>query len=384
MPQFLTDDQKQIRDMVLDFAEKEVKPQRHIYDEENRHPTELVEKAKSLGLSGIVIPEEYGGLGYGIMELALLTEAMSTVDVGFTLAFGFTGLGGMPLIVGATDEQKKKWLPPIASGEHTVSFGLTEPGAGSDVPAMTTTAVKKGDKYVLNGTKQWITGAGVATHYTIFAITNPGRGPRGVSCFYVPADTPGLSFGKKEDKLGIRASETRQVIMEDMEIGEDAIVGRPGQGFLYALKTLNKTRPIVGAMGTGIQRGCIDESVKYSRERVQFGVKISTFQAIQHMLADMEIRHTTSQMVTYAAARAADRGDFDAPKLSAISKCYASDGAMQTSTDAIQIFGGYGFVKEYPVEKYFRDAKILQIFEGTNQIQRNEIASYVIKESAGK
>jgi len=253
------------------------------------------------------------------------------------------------------------------------------------VPALSTTAIKKGDKYVLNGTKQWISGAGQADVYTVFALTAKDRGPRGISCFIVEKGWKGFSFGKKEDKLGIRCSETRQLIFEDCEVPEENIIsGKENNGFLHALKTLNLSRPAVAAQAVGTGQGAFDCAIQYAREREQFGVKIATFQAIQHMLADMAIRIEGARLLTYKAAALAEAGHKDTAKFSAMAKCYAADSAMAIATDAVQIYGGYGYTKEYPVEKYFRDAKILQIYEGTSQIQKNEIAAGLIKEAASK
>jgi acyl-CoA dehydrogenase len=288
----------------------------------------------------------------------------------------------LPLLKGATKDQLKKWLPPIASGEHGVSFCLSEPGAGSDVPGMSTRAEKKGAKWIINGAKQWITGASDAKYFTVFAYTDRNRGTRGVSCFYVPRDSKGLIVGKKEDKLGIRASSTHQVIFEDCEVSEENLVGKENLGFVYALQTLNSSRPYVAIMGVGVAQAAMDHAARYARQREQFGVKISTFQAVQHMLADMSIGVETAREISYKAAKMVDTNDPNLPKFSAIAKAYSSEMAMRVTTDAVQIFGGYGYTKEYPVEKLMRDAKILCIFEGTTQIQKNEIAAYVIKESA--
>jgi alkylation response protein AidB-like acyl-CoA dehydrogenase len=302
--------------------------------------------------------------------------------LGIALCFGYTGLGQLPILKGGTDAQKKKWLEPVIAGDHGISFCLSEPGAGSDVPGMTTKAEKKGDKYVINGAKQWITGGGSADAYTVFAYTDKNRGTRGVSCFYVPRDTPGLIVGKKEDKLGIRASDTRQIIFEDCAVPAENLIGRENMGFVYALLTLNASRPYVAAMGVGVGQAALDYAAKYAREREQFGQKIGTFQAVQHMLADMSITVEVGREITYRAARMSDAGDPNLAKYSAIAKAFTSEGAMKCALDAVQIYGGYGYTKEYPVEKLMRDAKILCIFEGTTQIQKNEIAAYVTKEAA--
>ncbi len=385
MYQSFTEDQLQIRDLVRDFTRKEITPVAHIYDEKNEHPTELVERMrKELGINGLTIPVEYGGMGYGSVEQCLVTEEMSRGCLAIALCFGYTGLGMLPILKGATPEQAKKWLEPVVSGDHGISFCLSEPGAGSDVPGMSTKAEKKGDKYVINGAKQWITGAGDAQAFTVFAYTDKGRGTRGVSCFYVPRNTPGLIIGKKEDKLGIRASSTHQVIFEDCAVPAENLIGKENLGFIYALHTLNASRPYVASMGVGVAQAALDYASKYAREREQFGNKIATFQAVQHMLADMSIIVETGREITYKAARMSDSNDPNLAKYSAIAKAYTSEGAMKCALDAVQIYGGYGYTKEYPVEKLMRDAKILCIFEGTTQIQKNEIAAYVIKEAASK
>ncbi|MCE9499183.1 MAG: acyl-CoA dehydrogenase family protein [Leptospira sp.] len=383
MYQPFTEDQLQIRDLVRDFTRREVAPVAHEWDQKNEHPVELVKRMrKELGLNGITIPEEYGGMGLGSIEQCLMIEEMSWGCLGITLCFGYTALGSLPILKGASPEQAKKWLEPVISGDHGISFCLSEPGAGSDVPGMTTKAEKKGDKYILNGTKQWITGGGNADAYTVFAYTDRNRGTRGVSCFYVPRNSPGLTVGKKEDKLGIRASDTRQIIFENVEVPQENLIGKENLGFIYALQTLNASRPFVAAFGVGVCQAALDHAAKYAREREQFGKKISSFQAVQHMLADMSIITETGREITYKAARMADSNDSNLPKFAAIAKAYTSEGAMKCSTDAVQIFGGYGYTKEYPVEKLMRDAKILCIFEGTTQIQKNEIGAYVIRDSA--
>lgn len=381
----LTEEQLQLRDLVREVVKNEVVPVRMELDEKNEYPRRVLEKFREAGIFQALFPEEYGGLGMGMMANIILSEEIAYGCLGVGTAFLATKLGSLPIEVGATEEQKKKWLPQLASGEKVAAFGLTEPGAGSDVPALSTTAIKKGDRYILNGTKQWISGAGQADYYTVFALTAKDRGPRGMSCFLVEKGWKGFSFGKKEDKLGIRCSETRQLIFEDCEVPAENIVGgRENNGFLHALKTLNLSRPAVAAQAVGTAQGAFDCAVQYAREREQFGVKIATFQAIQHMLADMAIRIEGSRLLTYKSAALAEVGHKDTAKFSAMAKCYAADSAMAVATDAIQIYGGYGYTKEYPVEKYFRDAKILQIYEGTSQIQKNEIAAGLIKEAASK
>jgi len=380
-----TEEQAQLRDLVREVVRKEIVPVRAELDEKNEYPRRVLEKFREAGMFQALFPEEYGGLGMGMMGNIILSEEIAYGCLGIGTAFLATKLGALPIEVGGTEEQKKKWIPLLASGEKVAAFGLTEPGAGSDVPALSTTAIKKGDKYVLNGTKQWISGAGQADVYTVFALTAKDRGPRGISCFIVEKGWKGFSFGKKEDKLGIRCSETRQLIFEDCEVPEENIIsGKENNGFLHALKTLNLSRPAVAAQAVGTGQGAFDCAIQYAREREQFGVKIATFQAIQHMLADMAIRIEGARLLTYKAAALAEAGHKDTAKFSAMAKCYAADSAMAIATDAVQIYGGYGYTKEYPVEKYFRDAKILQIYEGTSQIQKNEIAAGLIKEAASK
>jgi len=384
MYQPFTEQQLEIRDLVRNFVKKEIPHEVALHwDEANKHPTELINKMRQeLGVNGIVIPEEYGGWGLGAIEQCLIIEELSRGCLGIALGFAYTGLGILPILKGATHEQKLKWLPPVADGKLGVSFCLSEPGAGSDVPGMSTKAEKRGDKWIINGAKQWITGAGDAQAFTVFAYTDRNRGTRGVSCFYIPRDAKGLIVGKKEDKLGIRASSTHQVIFEDCEVPAENLIGKENMGFVYALQTLNASRPFVAVMGVGVAQAALDHAARYAREREQFGVKISTFQAVQHILADIAIKVETSREITYKAARLSDSNDPTLPKYSAIAKAYASEMAMQCATDAVQIFGGYGYTKEYPVEKLMRDAKILCIFEGTTQIQKNEIAAYVIKDAA--
>ena len=381
----LTEDQAMLRDLVRDVVKNEVVPVRMELDEKNEYPHKVLAKFKEAGLFQAMYEEEYGGMGMGMMGNIILAEEIARGCLGVGTAFLATKLGSLPIEVGATPEQKEKYLTKLAAGEMIAAFGLTEPGAGSDVPALSTTAVKKGDKYILNGTKQWISGAGQADVYTVFALTDKNRGPRGISCFIVEKDTPGFSFGKKEDKLGIRCSETRQLIFEDCEVPAENIVGgRENNGFLHALKTLNLSRPAVAASAVGCGQGAYEAAIQYAREREQFGVKIATFQAIQHMLADMAMKIEASRLLTYKAAQLAEIGHKDTAKFSAMAKCFAADTAMAVATDGVQIHGGYGYVKEYPAEKFFRDAKILQIYEGTSQIQKNEIAAGLVKEAASR
>jgi alkylation response protein AidB-like acyl-CoA dehydrogenase len=386
---FLSDEEQMIVETSRELAVKKVKPVREHYDEAGIFPWDIVKEMANLGLCGLYIPEEYGGMSgegsKGIMQLVLCVEEMSKICGGISLAMAASALGTFPILLGATAEQKKKYLPDIASGKKLAAFGLTEAGAGSDAGAMRTTAVKKGNKYVINGTKQWITNGSEAETYTVFAITDKSKGTRGCSCFIVEKGTPGFTFGKKENKMGIRASATTELIFQDCEVPEENLVGgKEGMGFIHAVGTLNHSRPGVAAQALGIAAGALDEALAYSRQREQFGTKISSFQAVQHMLANMAVEVEAARGLIYNVARGVDKGAVDFAKDSAMCKYYASEVAMRVTTNAVQVFGGYGYMKEYPVEKMMRDAKITQIYEGTSQIQLNEIAAKLIKEHAMK
>ncbi len=378
----LTEMQVMIRDLCRQVAQDKIKPIREHYDEINEFPHEIVKVFADADLCGVYIGEEYGGMGGGCMELAVTVEELSKVCSGIALALAATALGTFPIILFGSDEQKKKFLPRIASGKSLAAFGLTEANAGSDASGITTTAVVDGDCYVLNGTKQWITNGGEADIYTVVAMTNKAKGARGASAFIVEKGTPGFTFGKKENKMGIRASATRELVFQDCRIPKANLLGKEGMGFIVAMKTLDSSRPGVAAQALGIAAGALDEAVAYSRQRRQFGKPIGAFQGVQFMLADMATQVEAGRALIYAAARYIDTGAKDISKVSAMCKLFASDTAMKVTTDAVQILGGYGYMKEYPVEKMMRDAKITQIYEGTNQIQREVIALNLIKESA--
>ncbi len=377
-----TETQVMIRDLARKIAQEKIKPIREHYDEANEFPHEIVKVFAEADLCGVYIGEEYGGLGGGIMDLAICVEELSKVCSGIALALAATALGTFPIILFGSDEQKKKFLPRIASGKSLAAFGLTEANAGSDASGIKTTAVLDGDEYILNGTKQWITNGGEADIYTVVAMTNKSKGPRGASAFIVEKGTPGFTFGKKENKMGIRASATRELVFQDCRIPKANLLAREGMGFIVAMKTLDSSRPGVAAQALGIAAGALDEAVDYSRQRRQFGKAICSFQGVQFMLADMATQVESARALVYAAARHIDSGAKDISKISAMCKLYASDTAMKVTTDAVQILGGYGYMKEYPVEKMMRDAKITQIYEGTNQIQREVIGLALIKESA--
>jgi alkylation response protein AidB-like acyl-CoA dehydrogenase len=321
-------------------------------------------------------------MGGGIMELCLAVEELSKIDGGISLAIAATALGTFPILLFGTQEQKKKYLPDIASGKKLAAFGLTEANAGSDALGMKTTAVLSGDHYVLNGTKQWITNGENAEIYTVLAKTNPAKGARGITAFIIEKGTPGFTFGKHEDKMGIRASSTTELVFQDCKVPKENLLSREGMGAIVAINTLNYSRPGVGAQALGIATGALEDAVKYSRERIQFGQPISAFQAVQHMLADMATHIEAARALMYATARTIDAGEKKFSKESAMTKLFCSDVAMKVTVDALQVMGGYGYMREYPMEKRMRDAKITQIYEGTNQIQRNEIALALIKSAA--
>jgi alkylation response protein AidB-like acyl-CoA dehydrogenase len=379
MEYFFTETQQEIRSLARRFAEEKMKPVREELDKTGEFPHEQMKELGELGLMGVYIPEEYGGLGGGIMEMCIVVEELCRIDGAAGLCYAACGLGTYPIILGGTEEQKKKYLPRLAQGE-LAAFAVTEAMAGSDVANVRTTAKKDGDHYVLNGTKQFITNGSVAKIYSVIASTNLKRGPRGMSGFVIEDGTPGFSYGKLEDKMGIRCSKTSELVFEDCRVpAENLIGGKEGYGFIHTMKTFDRTRPGVGAQALGIAQGALEESIEYAKTRIQFGAPVSSYQAVQVMLADMAIQVEASRALIYEAARAIDAGMKNAAGVASMAKVLASDTAMKVATDAVQVFGGYGYMKEYPVEKMMRDAKITQIYEGTNQIQRVVIASELIK-----
>ncbi len=384
MDYLLTEQQIMVRDLARKIAKEKISPVAAEHDEKETFPWDIMKVMAESDLCGVYIEEKYGGLGGGAMELCLVTEELSRACGGIAICFAATALGTYPIILFGNDEQKQKYLPDIASGKKLAAFALTEAGAGSDAGAIATTARKEGDHYVLNGVKQWITNGGEAEVYTVIAMTDREKGARGASAFIVEKGTPGFDFGKKEKKLGIRASATRELIFNECKVPKENILGREGMGFIVAMKTFDKSRPGVAAQAVGIAQGALDHAVKYSRERKQFGKAISSFQGLQFMLADMATELEAARALTYAVARMVDAGARDVSKESAMSKLFASDVAMKVTTDAVQVLGGYGYMRDYPVEKYMRDAKITQIYEGTNQIQRNVIALELLKEQLKK
>ena len=375
----------EIRNMMREFAETRVKPVRAELDEKGIFPRDLLAELGKMDLMGLFIPVEYGGTFEGDSLCNIVAvEELSRVCLGVSTSFAANGLGSDPILIGGSDEQKKKYLPAIARGEKLAAYALTEPNAGSDAGSIRTTAVKRGDKYILNGTKQWITNGGEADTYTVFAVTDKNRGARGVSCFIVEKGMPGFSFGKKENKLGIRASATRELVFQDCEVPAENLIGREGTGFIWAMKTFDVSRPGIAAQAIGLAQGALDEAVAYAKVREQFGKPVIANQGLRWLLADMATQLEAARALTYSTVRAIDAGMKDYSKFSAMCKVFASDMVMKVTTDALQVLGGYGYMKEYPMEKMMRDAKILQIYEGTNQIQRDIIGLALNKEYGGK
>jgi butyryl-CoA dehydrogenase len=383
---FLTQEQQMIRDLARKIAREKLLPVRAELDEKEEFPWEIVKISAEAGLMGVSMPEEYEGFGGGVLEYCLVAEELSRVCLGIATSVVASGLGAMPILLYGSPEQKREYLPAIAKGTKLAAFGLTEADAGSDAGSIRTTATRTKEGYLLNGTKQWITNGGEAEVYTVIAMTDRSKGPRGASAFIVKKGDKGFTFGKKEKKMGIRASATRELVFQDCFVPKEDLIAKEGMGFIITMRTFDRTRPGVGAQGVGLAQGALDEAVRYAREREQFGKKIISFQAIQHLLADMATQVEAARALVYAVARYVDQSanPKEISKVSGMSKVFSSDVAMKVTTDAVQVFGGYGYMRDYPVEKMMRDAKILQIYEGTNQIQRNIIGLELSKEYAGK
>jgi len=379
-----TAQQMELRDRARDLAETVMRPVAALHDVEQTYPWEVQKAIKAAGLSGVWIPREYGGLGGGVLDLCIVVEEFSRACGGMGVGYAVNALGSFPIIFSGTAEQKQRWLPAIAAGDALIAFGLSEKESGSDAGSMTTRAEKDGDGYVLNGEKKWNTGGAVASLNTIFAVTQPGRGARGISAFLVEKDTPGYRVGKHEDKLGIRCVPVVEIQLQNCRVPEANLLGgAEGHGFKHAMITLDRARPGVAAQAVGLAQGALDLALQYTHERKQFGQSVSSFQGIQWMLADMASQIEAARALVHYAARVIDAGAKQITKLSAMCKLVATDVAMKVTTDAVQLFGGYGYCKDFPVEKYMRDAKITQIYEGTNQIQRLVIARSLLREAAG-
>ncbi len=372
----LTDEQKDLRELAHDFSEKEIRRVAWEYDKDSIFPSELINQAWELGLVNVHIPEEYGGPGLDYLSGCLIQEELGWGCSGIATSLTCNGLASAPVILGGSEELKKRYLGMLTDEPKLASFCLTEPEAGSDVSGMRTTAVRQGDKYVLNGTKTFITNGSHADWYTVYAKTDKDAGHRGISAFVVPRDA-GVVVDKKEDKLGQRASDTAMISFNDVEIPADHLLGEENKGFKLAMMTLDRTRPGVAALGVGIGRAAFEFAAAYSKERVQFGVPIAMHQAIQFMIADMSTKVDAARLLTWQSASQLDQGQRNT-LASSHAKRFAADSAMEIATDAVQIYGGYGFIKDYPVEKLMRDAKIMQLYEGTSQIQRLVIAREVL------
>lgn len=373
----LSDDQKALQKLVREFAQKKVAPVAKKYDHEGEFPHELFNELVKLGLHCLPAPEEFDGPGLDSFTSSLLTEELARADVGFATTACANGLASYPVLLAGTKEQQKLFFDIVIQGKMA-AFCLTEPNAGSDAGAVATAARREGDEYVINGTKCFITNGALADVYTVFATIDRSKGLKGLCAFLVERNRSGVSVGKEEDKMGIRSSNTTDVIFQDVRIPAGHLLGKEGDGFKIAMQTLDIARPIVGALGVGLSQAALDFSIKYAKERIQFGKPIAANQVIQFMLADMAIQTAAARNLVYHAAYLKDSGQ-PCTLEAAIAKTFTSDTAMKVSTDAVQIFGGYGYSREYPVEKLMRDAKILQIFEGTNQVQRMVIAGQLLR-----
>jgi len=375
----LTDEHNFLRQTVRELAEDRIAPRAAEIDATEEFPWDVYEALRRAELHATHIPENYGGAGADSVATCIVIEEVARVCCSSSLIPAVNKLGTVPLLLSAGEELKKQVLPRVASGEAMFSYALSEREAGSDAAAMRTRAVRDGDHWVLNGTKCWITNAGVSTYYTVMAVTDPTAGANGISAFVVHKDDPGFSVGTKERKLGIKGSPTCEIHFEDCAIPADRIVGDPGTGFKTALRTLDHTRLTIGAQAVGIAQGALDAAIGYVKQRQQFGRPIADFQGLQFMIADMAMQTEAARQLVYVGAAKAERGDADLTFVSAAAKCLASDVAMQVTTDAVQLFGGYGYTKDFPVERMMRDAKITQIYEGTNQIQRMVMARQLLR-----
>ncbi|HET7341653.1 MAG TPA: acyl-CoA dehydrogenase family protein [Methylomirabilota bacterium] len=375
---YLTDEQRMIRDLARKIARERIAPHAAHYDETESYPVESMKAIVEAGLFAIWVPEAYGGNDLGCLALSLVTEEIAWACAATATQYLDQPLGGLPILLAGSEAQKKKYLPGLASGELLAAYSLSEPGAGSDAAGLKTTAVRRGDHYVLNGSKQWCTNGSHADVITVFATVDPSKRAKGVTAFLVEKGTPGFEVGKKEKKLGIRASPTVALHFTDCAIPASQRLGAEGEGFTIAMSTLDLTRPATGAMAVGIAQAALDAAVGYAKERQQFGQPIGAFQGIQFMLADMAMATHAARLMVHHAARQVDAGIRGNTLEASMAKCTAGDAAMKVATDAVQVFGGYGYTREFPVERFMRDAKIMQIYEGTNQIQRMIIAKELL------
>jgi alkylation response protein AidB-like acyl-CoA dehydrogenase len=375
----LPDEHNELRTVLRDLCEKEIAPYAADVDQNSRFPEEALTALNSAGFSAVHVPEEYGGQGADSVATCIVIEEVARVCASSSLIPAVNKLGTMGLILRGSDDLKKQVLPTLACGEAMASYALSEREAGSDAAAMRTRARADGDSWVLNGAKCWITNGGKSSWYTVMAVTDPDKGANGISAFMVHKDDEGVTVGPKERKLGIKGSPTTELYFEDCRIPGDRIIGEPGSGFKTALATLDHTRPTIGAQAVGIAQGAVDAAIAYTKDRKQFGQRISEFQGVQFMLADMAMKVEAARLMVYSAAARAERGEPELGFISSASKCFASDVAMEVTTDAVQLFGGAGYTVDFPVERFMRDAKITQIYEGTNQIQRVVMARALLK-----
>ena len=381
MNELLSKENLDYQDRAREVAEKYVRPAAAELDRTGEYGWDILDALKSYELTGVWIPKEYGGQEAGVLNLCLIVEQLSRACGGVGVAFAVNALGSFPIIIGGTEEQKLKYLPPIASGDSLIAFGLSEKASGSDAGSLRTIAIKDGENYVLNGQKKWTTNGAVASTFTIYALTRPDRGMRGISAFIVEKDTPGFTVGKREDTLGIRTVPVNELEFNDCRIPAEQLLGtKEGVGFKNAMMTLDYARPGVAAQALGLAQGAFEWAMRYTSERRQFGQTVMSHQAIQFMLADMATQIEAARQLVYHSARVIDSGAKNVNKIAAMGKVFATDTAMKVTTDAVQLFGGYGYCKDYPIEKYMRDAKITQIYEGTNQVQRLVIGRALTRE----
>ncbi len=381
MNELLSKENLDYQERAREVAEKFVRPVAAELDRTGEYGWDILEALKSYELTGAWIPKEYGGQDAGVLNLCLVVEQLSRACGGVGVAFAVNALGSFPIIIGGTEEQKQKYLPPIASGNSLIAFGLSEKPSGSDAGSLRTTAIKDGDDYVVNGQKKWNTNGGVASTFTVYALTDPSRGMRGISAFIVEKDTPGFTVGKREDTMGIRTVPVNELEFADCRVPASQLLGhKENVGFKNAMMTLDRARPGVAAQALGLAQGAFEWALRYTSERKQFGQTVMSHQAIQFMLADMATQIEAARQLVYHSARVIDSGAANVNKIAAMGKVFATDTAMKVTTDAVQLFGGYGYCRDYPIEKYMRDAKITQIYEGTNQVQRLVIGRALTRE----
>jgi alkylation response protein AidB-like acyl-CoA dehydrogenase len=374
----LSEEHRAIREAVRDLCTAKVAPYAAEVDEESRYPEEAARALQQADFHAPHVPEEYGGAGADALATVIVIEEIARVCVASSLIPAVNKLGSLPLILSGSEELKKHYLTRLAAGDGGFSYCLSEPDAGSDAAAMKTRAVREGDSWLLNGVKRWITNAGTSEYYTVMAVTDPEKGSRGISAFVVEKSDEGVTFGAKERKLGIKGSPTREVYLDHVRLAPDRMIGEEGTGFETAMQTLDHTRITIAAQAVGVAQGALDVALDYARGRKQFGRPISDFQGLQFLLADMGMKVEAARQLTYAAAGRSERGDGDLAFFGAAAKCFASDTAMAVTTDAVQVLGGYGYTRDYPVERMMRDAKVTQIYEGTNQVQRIVIARQLL------